>query len=64
MYHPLAMDQIRLQNEELRRRAARRWVDEPVEQPQPGASRARRSVLALAFAGVTPRSRRRACADC
>jgi hypothetical protein len=32
MYHPLAMDQIRVQQEELRRRAeASRWAHEAIE---------------------------------
>lgn len=64
MYHALAMEQIRVQNEELRRRASSRWLREPTEAPRPVERRPHRSLLVLAFAGLTPRSRRGACADC
>jgi hypothetical protein len=62
MYHPLAMDQIRVQQEELRRRTdAVRWQRETIEHPAPRRARRwpfpRRGTLVLATTA-------RPCVDC
>jgi hypothetical protein len=58
MYHPLAMDQIRVHQEQLRRQAATtRWQAETIESPQRRGRRLRS--LRLAFPGPA-----KPCADC
>ena len=70
MYHYLAMDQIRIQQKELRRRtAAASWSRQPVEsRPQhPRRSwwpRPARSLLRLAFTDTAMRPIPPACVDC
>ena len=70
MYHYLAMDQIRIQQEELHRRAAAAsWSRQPVENrshrprrqwwPRPA-----RSLLRLAFTDTAMRPMPPACVDC
>jgi hypothetical protein len=60
MYHPLAMDQIRVQQEQLRRHAATtRWQAETIESPQRRGRRLRLRSLRLAFPGPA-----KPCTDC
>ena len=67
MYHPLAMDLVRIQQDELRRRAdAYRWQRDTIESrprrhwwPRP-----RRSLLRLAFTDTAMRRMPTACVDC
>lgn len=65
MYHPLALDQIRVQQEDLRRRneARRRNVDVPAQRR--AARRGVRPLLMrLAFTDTVMRPVGPACADC
>lgn len=67
MYHPLAMDLVRIQQDELRRRAdAYGWQHETIESrphrhwwPRP-----HRSLLRLAFTDTAMRRMPMACVDC
>ena len=67
MYHPFAMDQIRIQQDELRRRTATaHWNREMIESrprrqwwPRPN-----RSLLRLAFTDTAMRPMPPACVDC
>lgn len=67
MYHPFALDQIRIQQEELRRRTATaHWSRETIESrprrqwwPRPT-----RSLLRLAFTDTAMRPLPPACVDC
>ena len=67
MYHPLLQDQIRLQQDELRRRTATaHWTRETIESrprrqwwPRPT-----RSLLRLAFTDRAMRPMPPACVDC
>jgi hypothetical protein len=68
MYHPLAMDQIRIQQEELRRRtAAVHWTSQTVKS-RPRSRRwprpTRSLLLRLAFTDTAMRPTRSAAADC
>ena len=71
MYHPLLQDQIRLQQDELRRRTATaHWTQETIEnrprrpRRRLGWPRPARSILRLAFADTAMRPMPPTCADC
>lgn len=66
MYHPLAMDLVRIQQDELRRHLEElRWQHETIESRRRGwRPRLRRSLLRLAFTDTAMRPSPYACLDC